>query len=212
VAAAEAAAAEAAAAEAAAAEAAAAEVAAAEASAAEAAAAEAAAAEAAAAESAAAAEAAAAVIETSPSLDPGLEAKLQKAVEENLAERQVRREAQEVAARAHDDEIAKAGAAAREAAFAKFGGAVQGGVRLPPAPPPAAGMPYAVGDSVLVPRSDGSVSPAVIVEIVAEKGLATVEIVGSGSSPLRKRVSMASLKPHEKPSDDAAYEDKDDYY
>jgi hypothetical protein len=110
------------------------------------------------------------------------------------------------------DEIAKAGAAAREAAFAKFGGAVQGGVRLPPAPPPAAGMPYAVGDSVLVPRSDGSVSPAVIVEIVAEKGLATVEIVGSGSSPLRKRVSMASLKPHEKPADDAAYEDKDDYY
>ena len=73
-------------------------------------------------------------------------------------------------------------------------------------------MPYAVGDSVLVPRSDGSVSPAVIMDIVAEKGLATVEIVGSGSSPLRKRVSMASLKPLEKPTDDAAYEDKDDYY
>jgi len=54
-------------------------------------------------------------------------------------------------------------------------------------------MNYAVGDSVLVPRSDGSSSPAIVVEIEADKGIVTVEIGEPGSS-LRKRVLMTSLK------------------
>ena len=58
---------------------------------------------------------------------------------------------------------------------------------------PADAMNYAVGDSVLVPRSDGSDSPGHVVEIEADKGIVTVEIGEPGSS-LRKRVLMTSLK------------------
>ena len=52
---------------------------------------------------------------------------------------------------------------------------------------------YSVGASVLVPRSDGSESPGIVVEIEADNGIVTVEIGEPGSS-LRKRVLMTSLK------------------
>ena len=53
---------------------------------------------------------------------------------------------------------------------------------------------FAIGASVLVPRSDGTESVGTVIEFESDTGVYTVEIGGAGStSSLKKRVLGSSL-------------------
>jgi hypothetical protein len=53
---------------------------------------------------------------------------------------------------------------------------------------------FAIGASVLVPRSDGTESVGTVIEFESDTGVYTVEIGGAPGSSLKKRVLGSALR------------------